>query len=393
MVGLGPRPAIPILAMGSPWPIGTRCIDLGRPIGAPRAFNAGFTLRRRCRGVNTGRRLSHEINPLSAQRGPDCGKQGTETMRAAQANRRPQKEAVGGRFMAAGSTAIATAVALLMVLPSASAGALPSIVLKAPYKGTAQARGSYSAVSGCHTALGPSGGWDARTGIMTGAASSSAKSCPHVVGESVAQRSSTVTVTIPFKVSTTANHSVGVRVTVRAAATMAFAHGRCPALLVHYPPPPNSAYYAYCETGDLAYWVLNQALVDLSNSSWAAYNYTYVYSDQSIDWSRYVDCWNYGTPTCSNSSGNTSSHGTFASNSPGSQGCLLAGTCSFTMWSNSTQSMPRGDRWVLEISLNADVTSVAGTFNVAQGFMGNASASINLATLGNGVNVTSVTVT
>jgi hypothetical protein len=55
--------------------------------------------------------------------------------------------------------------------------------------------------------------------------------------------------------------------------------------------------------------------------------------------------------------------------------------------------MQSGDRWVVEISLNSyALFSFAGTFNVAGGFVGNASASIDMAAPGNGVKVTSVTI-
>jgi len=303
-----------------------------------------------------------------------------------------------GRLLAAGTTGFALAITLLMVLSPMSAGASvhPATVLKAPYKGTASSPSWYGGTQGCGTAKGSSGKWTATTGVLTGSSTTTAKTCGKVIGYvggyNSGYWSSSVEVAVPIKILTTANHSIGVGATVTSTTTYAYNHGACPTKLIHYPPAYGSYQYAYCEAGVYVYWELYASLVDLSNSSWYKHNYTYVEAYNDSYYQNYTDCYNYGTVTCYNTTGNHSYHGPFGYNAPGYLGCSLSGSCSFTLWTNSTAPMPRTDRWAVIVSLYMETNGYASSVNVAGAFLAAATASMNLATLGNGAKITSVTI-
>jgi hypothetical protein len=287
------------------------------------------------------------------------------------------------------------AVTMLMVLSPVSAGATvhPATVLKAPYKGTTSSPNWYGGVTNCGVAKGSAGKWVPLTGAITGTDTSSAKTCgKNVGGGSSGYWSAGVTVAIPIKILTTANHSIGISMSLAVTSASSYAHGLCPTKHITYPPALYSYESAGCQAAAYLYLDLGAYLVDLTNSSWYHYNYTSLYAYNDSGWSNYSSCYNYGTPSCYNSSGNFSYHGAFGYNAPGAATCGLTGTCTFTLWSNSTAPMPRTDRWAVEIYFYSSADSYASYSNVAGPFVGSAAASINMATLGNGAKVTSVTI-
>jgi len=303
-----------------------------------------------------------------------------------------------GRLLAAGTTGFALAITLLMVLSPMSAGASvhPATVLKAPYKGTTNSPGWYAGVTNCGTTKGTAAKWIPTTGAITTTAATTAKTCGknigYVGGSSYANWGGQVQVAIPIKVLTTANHSIGATISITLASVQTLAHGLCPSKFIHYPPALYSYESAGCGvSADVSVYVYTQ-LVDLSNSSWYHHNYTYasVYNDSY--WENYSSCYNYGTPTCYNTSGNLSYHGGYGYNSPGAATCTLSGTCTFTQWTNSTAPMPRTDRWAVVVYFSASAYSSAFYQNVAGPFVGSASASMNMATLGNGAKIASITI-
>jgi hypothetical protein len=302
-----------------------------------------------------------------------------------------------GRLLAFGTTGFATAVALLMVLSPVSAGAVhPATVLKAPYKGTTSSPAWYAGVSGCGTTKGTAGKWTPLTGGAAGSGSATAKTCGkslgYVGGYNSGYWESALSVAIPFKVLTTSNHTLATSITVTAARSMAVTHGLCPTKIIHYPPALYSYESAGCQVGGSVYMEAYAQVMDLSNSSWYHYNFSYSFVENNSGWENFSSCYNYGTPTCSNVSGNFSYHYSYGYNSPGAMTCSLSGTCSFTLWSNSTAPMPKTDRWALELSFYVEVSAYADQSNVAGPFVGTSSASMNMATLGNGMKVNSVTI-
>jgi len=302
------------------------------------------------------------------------------------------------RLLAAGTTGLAMAVTMLMVLSPVSAGATvhPATVLKAPYKGTTSSPNWYGSATNCGVAKGSAGKWVPTTGGITASDSASAKTCGknigYVGGGSYAYWSAGVTIAIPIKILTTANHSIGVSFTLTVASAQSYSHGLCPTKFITWPPAKYTYESAGCQTYADVYFDLGANLIDITNSSWYHHNYTYVDVYNDSYWSNYSSCYNYGTPSCYNQSGNYSYHGAYSYNAPGATTCSLSGTCTFTMWTNSTAPMPRTDRWMLEIYLYTSADASASYSNVAGPFVGSAAASVNMATLGNGAKVTSVTV-
>jgi hypothetical protein len=289
------------------------------------------------------------------------------------------------------------AVALLIVVAPVAAGAAhPTAVLKAPYKGTASNPSAYSGHSGCASVSGTAGKWVAKTGAITGSGSGTAKTCGRGVGSvgnyNFGYWSSQVVIAIPFKVLTTANHSVAINVSLSVASSQAYSHGLCPTKIVTYPPPLYSYQSAGCSTLSYNLVALNAYLVDLSNATWykTTYSYVSVYNDSG--WNNQTNCYNYGTPSCSNSTGNFSYQGVSNGNAPGSAACSLNGACTFTMWTNSTVPMPRGDRWMLDFELYTSQNAYAYASSVNGPFIGSASASADAATSGHGAKINSVTI-
>jgi len=302
---------------------------------------------------------------------------------------------LSGRAKAFGVTGLAAAVTLLMVLSPASAGAVHALKVYAPaYKHTVSQPSVYSSQSGCGKAKSTAPAWHPLTGMITLADMSSAKSCGkslgYVGGSSSASVGGGVEIALPFSVTSNGNHSVASSWTVNIASSWSSSHTAVCSKNVNYAPALYQYSYAYCEAGTYTSFDASSQLQDLSNNSWYSYNYSYADSYNDSVWENYTDCYNYGTPTCYNSSG-YNYQATYGYNEAGISAWTWNGATSFTLWSNGT-SMVKGHHYILIMSVYASVDSFAAQANLLAPWSGSAASTINLATLGNGVAINSVTI-
>ena len=300
-----------------------------------------------------------------------------------------------GKFLALGTTGFATAMTLLMILAPAS-GALvhPSIVLTPAYKNTVSSPNQYSSTTGCAKATSVASHWNAATGAISGAASGSAKTCPkaigYVGGQSYGDGSDGMSVAIPFKVASNGNHAISTAFSLKVASSSAFAYGNCPKFNVHYPPALNQYEYAYCEVLTFLSVYVNVNVVDLNNASWYS-NYSYADAYTESYFENYTDCYNYGTPTCYNFTGPHTYSNNYSYNAAGFTSFSWNGASSWSMWNNGT-NMVKTHHYAVILSISISVEGVAEFYNTIGHWTASASGVINMATLGNGAKVSSVTI-
>ncbi|MCI4330492.1 MAG: hypothetical protein L3K19_01415 [Thermoplasmata archaeon] len=300
-----------------------------------------------------------------------------------------------GRLLAFGATGFATAVTLLMVLAPAGAGAHPNLTMTAPYKHTAWSPQYYSSVNGCAAAATTKSLWNPTTGTVTFSDAAAAKVCKAIVGQ-VGSYSSAYTETggqlaIPFTVSSNGAHSITSSWTVNIASALAKTTGGCPKPNVAPTQPYLSSAYAYCESGNEVSFYMSGYVSDLNNGSWYNYNGSYADAYNYSFWENYTSCSNYGTPSCYNS---TTGYGylySYGYNEVGLAAWTFNGATTFTMWNNGT-NMVKGHHYVLYVSLSDDKEAYADAYNLLGHWAGSASASINMATLGNGAKLNSVAI-
>jgi hypothetical protein len=310
---------------------------------------------------------------------------------------RRKNTAWSARAMAFGSTGLAAAVTLLMVLAPASAGVAPLKVMTPAYKHTVSQTNSYLSQSGCAKAKTVAGKWNPGSGTLTGLASSSSSSCPKVLGGVGAYSSgyaqTSMVVAVPFTVSKGGNHSISEAISVNLAESSALTTGACPAKNVNYNPPLYGSSYAYCEAGAFVEWEMYAYLADLSNNSWYNYNSSSAFAYNSSYITNYTDCYNYGTPSCSNSSYGSSYGYAYGYNAPGfsSSTFMWNGATSFSMWNNGT-NMVRGHHYILEVNMYVYTDTYVDAYNLLGHWAASASGLVNMATLGNGATVSSITV-
>ena len=301
-----------------------------------------------------------------------------------------------GRFLALGTTGFAAAVTLLMVLgPAAGAIVHPSIVLTPAYKNTVKSPNAYWSVSGCAKAKAGTPNWNAATGGLSGMAAASATSCGKSVGgvggSGSGSASSGISVAIPFKVSTNGNHAISTSISLSLASTNSSTWGPCPPALGTYPPALNAYYYGYCEVGSSFSMYTSISVVDLTNTSWYA-NYSYADAYTSGYWENYTYCYNYGTPTCSNFTGGSGYSSAYAYNAPAfASSFLWNGASSWSMWTNGT-NMVKTHHYAIILTESVYAGAYAYAYNINAHWNAAASAMINMATLGNGARVNSVTI-
>jgi len=298
--------------------------------------------------------------------------------------------------MAFGTTGFAAAVTLLMVLSPAAGAAVPLKVYAPAYKHTVSQSGTSVSQSGCGKAKATLAAWHALTGTVTAADSSSAKTCGkslgYVGGSSSGFAESSIEVAIPFAVGHGGNNSIGSSFTVNVASSQSFTASACPAKNVNYNPALYQYSYGYCEAGVYTSFSVSASVQDLNNNSWYAHNYSYAYSFNESGWENYTDCYNYGTPSCSNTTGPFGYAYSYGYNDPGFSTFTLNGATSFSLWTNGTM-MVKGHHYVLIVSLYVYGEAFADQANLLGPWSGSALATINMATLGNGATLNSLTVT
>jgi hypothetical protein len=298
--------------------------------------------------------------------------------------------------VALGATGFAAAVTLLMMLAPAGAGAVHPLKVYSPaYKHTTSSGGVSYSVQGCTKAKASNGVWHPATGVITALDSAAGTSCGKGPGKFVGSASSAtvgsyVQIGIPITVSHSGNNSIGTSWSVNLASVFSVTAPPCPTMNVNVNPPLNSYSSAYCQTGTSASFDPYSTVIDLSNSSWAS-NYSYGYIYNNSGWQNYSSCSNYGTPSCYNSTGPFNNGYNFGYNEVGFGAFGFNGASAFTLWNNGT-SMVKSHHYLLLVSLSIYVGAFAETWNLASGWAATSSASFNMATLGNGATLTSITV-
>jgi len=299
-----------------------------------------------------------------------------------------------GRLLAFGTTGFAASVALLMILSPAVAGIQTHVVLAPPYKHSASSANYYSSVSGCASAKTTKALWNAKTGTVTFADSTSARTCKGGVagvGSSGSAYTTTgIEVAIPFTVSSSGAHSISSSLTVTIASIAALTTGGCPKPNVAYPQAMNSYAYAECYAANELSFYASAQVVDLNNGSWYG-NYSYASAYNYSYWENYTYCYNYGSPACSNFTGGASYMYGYGYNYMAGAPWTFNGANSLTLWTNGT-SMVRGHHYVLLLSVSDDKEAYAYQINELGFWAASASASINMATLGNGARLNSITI-
>ena len=301
-----------------------------------------------------------------------------------------------GKFLALGTTGFATAMTLVMLLAPAS-GALvhPSIVLTPAYKNTVSAPNLFWEVGSCATSKAAMPHWNAATGALSGASAASAKTCTKSLAgigtSSYGYASDGIGVAIPMKVASNGNHTIATSFTVKLASSSSHVAPPCPKFAVTYPPALNSYEYAYCEAGADIGFSVSISVVDLGNSSWYS-NYTYAEGYNDSYFENYTDCYNYGTPACYNYTANYSSAGSYSYNTAGFSAFTMNGATTFTLYSNGTK-MIKTHHYVVVISVSNYVDTFAESYHLLGKWSAHATGMINMATLGNGARVNSVTIT
>jgi len=287
-------------------------------------------------------------------------------------------------------------MALLMILSPASAAVVHPTVLVPAYKNTVSQPNSYMDTSGCAKIKTGNPTWAPATGVITGSAGASAKTCAkslgYVGGNSYASGSPTMEVAFPLKVASNGNHAIGTSITVKIAASSSFTYSSTNCKFnVHYPPATGSYYYAYCESGaDISLYV-SASVMDLNNASWHSnYSYADAYNDSYFE--NYTDCYNYaGTPTCYNFTGTNSYANAYSYNAAGFSTFAWNGVTSVSMWTNGT-NMIKSHHYVLVLSVGVSASAFAEKANIIGAWSGSGVALVNMATLGNGAKVTSIVI-
>lgn len=298
-------------------------------------------------------------------------------------------------MLAYGTTGVAAAVALLMVLTPVSAGGVGAAITLTPaYKGTANQPFQYSSFSGCAKAKAGVPAWHATSGTIVGTLTASAKTCGKSLGSvgaySSAYGENGVEVGVPFHAAHNGNNSIHSSWTVTIASTAAFTTNACPAKNVNYAPALYQYSYAFCEDGANYQLEIYSNVVDLNNNSWYA-NYSYGFTYNNSGWENYTDCYNYGTPTCYNNTGPYSSSFAYGYNEAGMSTFNWNGATSISLWNNGT-NMVKTHHYLLAVEVYLYGGAYAEKANLLGAWSGTASMSINMGTLGNGATLSSVVI-
>ncbi|MCI4330464.1 MAG: hypothetical protein L3K19_01265 [Thermoplasmata archaeon] len=298
--------------------------------------------------------------------------------------------------MAVGTTGFAAAVTLLMVLAPAGAGAVHALKVMTPaYKHTVSQPSSSSSTSGCGKSKVNVPKWSPTTGGLSAVDSASASACgkslSYVGGSSSASAQSGLLIAIPFTVSKNGNHSISSSWTLNLATLDSFTTGGCPAKSVNFNPSLNSYSYGYCQDGAYLDFSMYLYLQDLNNNTWYSTNGSSLYAYNDSYWQNYTDCYNYGTPTCSNTTGSSGYAFQYGYNAVGFNAFTWNGATPFTSWTNGSY-MVKSHHYVLVISLYLYTYAFADQLNLLHPWAGTSVATVNMATLGNGATLQSITI-
>ncbi|HEV2317060.1 MAG TPA: hypothetical protein VGV89_05750 [Thermoplasmata archaeon] len=268
-----------------------------------------------------------------------------------------------------------------------------------PLPGTVVLQNGYSQM-GCakvHTAKKWS--FSLKTGVGAFAGSASANTCPGILEalgvDSVGTIDGGVLAVVPIAIGS-GNHNVSVGYTAKWAQSASIGSTTCPSRAFHYIDASNGSYdyngsAGTCVATAQVYLSIYAQVFDVTNRSYfaqsggrfvlggyfGAYNFTLLENYTSIDWVCYGPGY-IGSPYCVTSNTTYQTPTTSWSNS---------GTAQDNIWVNSTRFVP-AHHYALIFSASASVSVYAEGSPHAF-----ARASLNLGTLGNGLSVSSVTVT
>jgi hypothetical protein len=293
-------------------------------------------------------------------------------------------------------TVSAVLVALLLAGP-VGAGTLHSLTTYLPAYRHSQGQSLIAATSyGCGTAKGARSAWHPTTGIVTISDATSARTCGRTLGpvggSSFAEQSDGTGITLPFRVSSSGNHSISTQVTVSIASTWRInvSSYSC-AKSISFRPPPNSSSYGICEAGTFGSFQLVTEVVDLNDPNWSLFNSSYVDVFNNSDFQNTTLCYHYRTLTCTNTSGYSYVSRTWSLHAGGLSTWNWNGITSFTLWSNST-AMLKGHHYLLMLRFYVVSASFTNKLKVVGPWTGSASSDLNMGGFGNGATITSVTI-
>jgi hypothetical protein len=286
---------------------------------------------------------------------------------------------------------------LFLIGPLAGAGALPRVVvLSAPYKGSLASPGYSLSVNGCASAkVTALPQWNASTGDLRTSDAARAKACQKAFGSAAAdsfgQAGSAVDLGVPFRVASNGSHSISSSWTFTTAATRTATIGGCPPKRVNFHPGLYSSTTGQCSDGTTLYLYISSRVVDLNNASWYQYNGSGVQMYNESGWLNYTDCYNYGTPTCYNTTGPFSYAFSSFLNTQGFSASAWSGSVGATFWTNGT-SMRAGHHYALLVTVSFFVEAFAIAYGLTTPWVASASASLNMATLGNAARLNSISI-
>jgi hypothetical protein len=293
-------------------------------------------------------------------------------------------------------SALPVAVAIVILVAPVSVGTHAGLTLKAPYKGVTSASSGVLSYLGCGHPKSVPIAWSPTSGVITGAASGTAKTCGKSTGTVGAHDAGwahlVIDLALPFRVTTSGSHSIGAGWTVSLATSINFTSGGCPAKNLNTHPPLYSSNQAYCLTEGFAEFVAFASVADLSNQSWSSYNGSYAIGYTAPYWQNFTVCYNFGTPTCTNTVGPGKGGYNYGGNDPGFSKFTFSGTTTFTLWCNAT-NMVKTDRFALVLSVEIAAGADALEYNLAGPWPASSAGALNMATLGNGAKLNSVVIT
>jgi hypothetical protein len=313
-----------------------------------------------------------------------------------------------GKFLSLATGGTVSAVALLMVLSPFAVGA----TFHAPYTGVVS-KGGYASWNGCETNKG-SLTFSLKTGIATGSAATTAKTCLKSLGQvgkySSAYNSPSFQAAINFKVPS-GSHHVSANWAINAAVKGSeLTSGICP-----NPARTSSSYFYHY--GSYYYWYNNTGANQFCSADASVYAYVYAYvqdltSGQQLNFTyaqvfdNYMDTynqtyWNCYNDTVWNGTAYSYSHGCYGYNTTTRTSAYLNGVY-YSSWTgptsfNNTTSMAKSmyfnntyfgtHHYILVVQFYLDSAASVETWHAV------ASSSVNMATLGNSAKLVSIVVT
>jgi hypothetical protein len=299
------------------------------------------------------------------------------------------------RLLVLGTEGLSGVVALLLVLAPSAVGAAahPSVVKTPPYRGTSSSGTLQPWTTGCGKVTGPALDWNSSSGMITGTNGASARSCKNATGPagslSLGYDTSSMTVGIPFKVSTSGSHAIATSISVTLTSARSLTLAACPKSLATHPSNGTTS-ASKCYASDGTDILITAGVIDLNTSSWLP-GYGFWWNSSWQVWWHDTACFNYsGNTSCSRNGGwHNSSAASPGTNSTASFSFTSGG--SIKVWTNETNMLP-GHHYLLEVKIQLDLYTFVSWYNVAKKWMAASAASITMSGTGKGAKVASIAI-